>query len=170
MKIRTGFVSNSSSSSFLLTGELINIDNIILNKNDKFVAIGEYLYDGLDIIVIDNYFKLVMVLETTEHFMVYNCETFMDVYSFDLYNILNISEGDDEQFDSFFDLTEEEQNIILTKKIGKNTVMVEIDDHNSNNNFELYLKRYNITKTEKDFEKLANKYLRLEKLKRVLNH
>jgi hypothetical protein len=111
-----------------------------------------------------------MVLETTEHFMVYNCETFMDVYSFDLYNILNISEGDDEQFDSFFDLTEEEQNIILTKKIGKNTVMVEIDDHNSNNNFELYLKRYNITKTEKDFEKLANKYLRLEKLKRVLNH
>jgi len=171
MKIRTGFVSNSSSSSFLLTGELINIDNVILKKNVKFVAISEsYLSDGLDAIVINDYFKLAMVIEATEHFKVYKCETFLDDNSFDLCDILNISKDDDESIENFFDLTEEEQSIILTKKIGKKTVLVEIDHHNSNNNFPRYLQIYKITKTEKDFKKLANKYLREKKLKRILNY
>ena len=47
MKIRTGFVSNSSSSSFCLVGKYININEI--NKNDKVYLLGKSLYEGQDV-------------------------------------------------------------------------------------------------------------------------
>ena len=46
MKIRTGYVSNSSSSSFVLFGYKVK-DN--LHPDIKHMAIGQYLCEGLDV-------------------------------------------------------------------------------------------------------------------------
>jgi subtilase family serine protease len=57
MKVRNGFVSNSSSSSFVVTyDELVGINDITVDdiKNDKYVIIGKYLCEGYDIIHLEN--------------------------------------------------------------------------------------------------------------------
>ncbi|MCF7924311.1 MAG: hypothetical protein K9L64_04290 [Candidatus Izimaplasma sp.] len=49
MKIRTGFVSNSSSSSFVITGRDIKFDEIDFNNLNNIKVRGQYLCDGQDI-------------------------------------------------------------------------------------------------------------------------
>ena len=49
MKIRTDFVTNSSSSSFILIGNSVELGKINITDGN-YIAIGEYLGDGIDVI------------------------------------------------------------------------------------------------------------------------
>ena len=51
MKIRQCFVSNSSSSSFIVIGRTVDISNINIHyiKNKNIIALGKYLSEGQDV-------------------------------------------------------------------------------------------------------------------------
>lgn len=49
MKIRNGFVSNSSSSSFVLVGKEVCPQEIDPSKLNQYKVIGTYLDEGLDV-------------------------------------------------------------------------------------------------------------------------
>jgi len=65
MKIRTGFVSNSSSSSFVAIAQVLDINDITEKMlTDKYIiSVGKWLNDGIDIIEIKpemlTFFKLI---------------------------------------------------------------------------------------------------------------
>jgi len=72
MKVRQGFVSNSSSSSFLLIGEEVNFDDLTMNDVENIIVLGRYLYEGQDV------FDLTEELLIELHSSKYN----MDEFSF----------------------------------------------------------------------------------------
>lgn len=49
MKIREDFVTNSSSSSFVIIGKDVSFDDIDLTQG-HYIIVGKYLWDGQDII------------------------------------------------------------------------------------------------------------------------
>ncbi len=54
MKIRNGFVSNSSSSSFVLIGKEINYNDYLdIDKKNDIVFFGDYIYEGFDVFKIN---------------------------------------------------------------------------------------------------------------------
>lgn len=119
MKIRTGFVSNSSSSSFTLIGHEISPDEI--NKYDTVYFIGQYLNEGYDLFKID------------EEFM----NRYKDVYWKDceFFAVKKIYDG--EMIGKF---TQEELQSLTTKD---GILSIEADYHSEyENNIEQFEERY----------------------------
>lgn len=53
MKVRQSFVTNSSSSSFILIGKKVFSDEINLNDGYDYYGVGSYVCEGLDVFQID---------------------------------------------------------------------------------------------------------------------
>ena len=72
MKIRDGFVSNSSSSSFIVNAHKVGFNDIKINDN-RYFAIGRELSDGVDIIRVHSELEIAMLYYKKEFFEFY-CE------------------------------------------------------------------------------------------------
>lgn len=72
MKIRDGFVSNSSSSSFIVNAHSVSFNDIKINDK-RYFAIGRELCDGVDIIHVHSELEIAMLYYKKENFDFY-CE------------------------------------------------------------------------------------------------
>ena len=73
MKIRTGFVSNSSSSSFMLVGKRLKDKEEIKKNLEHVIVLGKFLNDGYDVIehVGDDYLDMLFKYPDNEFYLSY---------------------------------------------------------------------------------------------------
>jgi len=93
MKIRTGFVSNSSSSSFIILGKSLNSINEIDLEKGKYIATGEWLNEGLDIFYItkENINAVKYLKDRLKLYQVYSeCGNGSSIKSKDLPEVFNV--------------------------------------------------------------------------------
>ena len=160
MKIRNGFVSNSSSSSFLLIGDEINL-NDIKSLSSEYLAIGKNIYEANDLINIDSYFKLIMLKESGYNFDVYkvNKATFEP----DLSTILDL---DDE---TVWELDPEQVEDLIRKKYNQNCIYTYIDYCKTDEDFDEFCEQYGLELSEDEIERKAQAFTRELKLNRILD-
>jgi len=161
MKIRNGFVSNSSSSSFLLVGTKVNISSI-KNLNNRYVVIGKSLYEGDDVFEIDNIETLCIVKMFPTNFEVYLAEEYESEP--DISSLLDIDE------EIVWDLVNEERRDLYEKKYNiyfpRECIIGDVDYCASQTPGDI-IDHYELNINEKDIEKEAKKYFREHKLKRI---
>lgn len=77
MKIRNGFVSNSSSSSFILRGREVDIMDIDINNinfNNKYIVVGPYISEGCDLFYINDIETLFLLRKYKDIFKIYEID------------------------------------------------------------------------------------------------
>lgn len=160
MKVRNGFVSNSSSSSFILYGEKVHIKNITDLASANYVAVGNVeLNEGVDLIEINTPFLLAIMHELSEYFDVYK----QDKLEFDP----DIDEILELEYEKSWDLETYEIEDLLHKK-DKNVATYEYMDHHTSSDYDHFVDHYNLKKSEDEIKSIAQKFLRNKKLKRIL--
>jgi len=157
MKIRQGFVSNSSSSSFMLIGKLFNINDI--NESDlkdrTFIVIGKELGDGDDIFYVETV-EIIWFLKTA-YKLDYQTEYFDGFQLFETFKSERVEEGES-TFNSANLPTDTEINVLSLWM-----------DYNSSLNVEDLFNKYiyeNYDNKEK-FKSTYKKLQRKEKLKKI---
>ena len=148
MKIRQGFVSNSSSSSFIIIGREIDIDNITVHsiKENQIIALGDHLYDGQDVFQIRTieelaFLKSMNKLKSEKEFV------FVEAYLSD----------DNDNSDGEFDVS-------ILPKTGKVKFFTGSKDYSSSNDVNTLKQRYD---DYGDISKHMQVYLRAKKIKKL---
>lgn len=149
MKIRQGFVSNSSSSSFIVFGRNIDIKDITpsIIKEKEIICLGKELSEGQDIFYIKNIDMLAFLKALNElgRDIEYDME-FIEVYSV----------GGFDEYSGELDLTN-----LTTKKIQ----YFNIDkDYSSSRDLSDIKERYD---ENNEADNIAKKYLRSIKIKEI---
>ena len=71
MKIRTGFVANSSSSSFILAGKRVSLQDVIDNPDNEYLCLGDWLCEGSDVFPFSlEYARAALAFGWNEHVIV----------------------------------------------------------------------------------------------------
>jgi hypothetical protein len=84
VKIRNDFVTNSSSSSFVIIGKKVNGYNEIDLSKSKYVVIGDFLSDGYDIFDVDkNILEALPYLRYEDMAII---EVYQEIYGDDIFN------------------------------------------------------------------------------------
>lgn len=148
MKVRTGFVSNSSSSSFVIIGREVDIREVTAKmlKEHSYVVIGDDISDGQD---------------------VFEIRTFEELAFLKAMNNLNLD--DDIRIIQSFgfnknDDIEGELDVKDLPKSGKVKYFTGWVDYNSASNISDLKERYDETG---EVEKVMQRYLRAKKIKKL---
>jgi len=148
MKIRQGFVSNSSSSSFLIIGKEIEIKDVTpkMIKNKKIIALGEDIIDeGLDVFQIRTVEELAFLKSMSDKYGKYF--DFLDAFAYKL----------DAYGNGEIDFSNSPKNCTLKYFTG-------LRDNNFSNDLNLLKKRYD---EYGEFESGMQKYLRAKKINKI---
>ncbi len=160
MKIRSGFVSNSSSSSFIIIGKKVNIDNVTEEDiNDKtFVCIGMSLGDGDDIFYV-NTMEKIWFLRTAKKTNFKLDSRYIDFDEFEIYEIPEPKS------------ITEDRMIFDSKNLpeGEIVALSYYKDYNASQTIEDLFNKY-LYENDMDtntFHLVYNRYKRKEKLKKI---
>lgn len=150
MKIRNGFVSNSSSSSFILKSDGVTLDKKGTlewiknseNRGKQLLVIGEQMYEGDDIFYLDG-IKENLILEHEERFL--NNKSSWTAYP-------NVESWECENYTMFYSEEEEEEEY-EKKLLNPPYVIRTYKDYNSDSEDDIqgFLIRYFYTWDERDF-------------------
>lgn len=149
MKVRNGFVSNSSSSSFILKSDGVTLDKKGTlewiknpeNSNKQLLVIGEEMAEGDDIFYLDG-IKENVILEHEERFL--NNKSSWTAYP-------NVESWECEDYKSFY--SEEEEEEYDKKLLNPPYVIRTYKDYNSDSEEDIqeFIIRYFYTWDERDF-------------------
>jgi hypothetical protein len=167
MKIRNGFVSNSSSSSFMIAGFPVNVKDITINDLDlnTYIVQGKSLNDGDDVFYLSTNEMLYFVKSAKELYDeitddMKDLDKFFSL-NFSVYRVIPGAVICDNECDYLLDLEK-------LPKTGKIAILDINQDYNSSQDierlFDSYIYQENI---DEEFKRIYNKYLRKDKLKKI---